>query len=62
MPDKRSDLAVCSAEGDGGIDSHGEGCDSVFEEMADDLHDCRFVLDDSDVWRAVKFSATSERQ
>jgi hypothetical protein len=57
VTDERSDLAVGGAERDGRVDTGRKRGDTVLEEVTDDLHDGRLVLDDGDVWRAVKLTA-----
>ena len=59
MSDERSDFAVGGTEGDSSVDTGGEGSDTVLEEMTDDLHDGRLVLNDGNVWRLVEFAVVS---
>lgn len=57
MSDEGCDFAIGATERDGRIDSFGKRGDAILEVMPDDLHDCRFVLDDSDVGRSGKFGS-----
>ena len=56
MSDERSYFTVGGTERDSRVDTGGEGGDTVFEEMSNNLHDCRFMLDDGDVGRVGKFT------
>lgn len=59
MSDERSNFTVGGAEGDSSVDTGGEGSDTVLEEMTDDLHDGRLVLDDGNIRRLVEFAVVS---
>lgn len=60
MSNKRSDFAIGATERDGRIDTGCERCDSILEEMTNDLHDGGFVLNNSDIGGVVEFADTSD--
>jgi hypothetical protein len=59
VTNERRDFTVGGTEGDSRVDTSGERRDTVFEEMSDDLHDCRLVLDDSNIGGLMEFTGVS---